>query len=214
MSDFDSFPNLLYFESASRLTKYSVSLPSEKTNIRSKLLETRENLEAAVADQMSGAILSNLRNLEPFVRAAVIHTYVSSKINEVDTKRLIADALIAGKRIVVPITNREHHRLDHSEILSLDELAPGTFGILEPAIRRAIGLDIVDVVIVPIVGVDRRGNRIGYGKGYYDRFLKLVDKPKVALAYAFQVIEQVPSDPEDVSVDFVVTEMEVIECAQ
>ena len=172
----------------------------------------RENLDAAVAEQMSGAILSNLRILEPFERATGIHTYVSSKKNEVNTRRLIADALKAGKRIVVPVTNREHHRLDHSEILSLDELAPGTFGIMEPATRRAIGLDIVDVIIVPVVGVDRRGNRIGFGKGYYDRFLKLVDKPKVALAYAFQVVEEVPSDPEDVSVDFVVTEKGVLEC--
>ncbi len=186
---------------------------ARKDAIRSELLKMRENLDPNMAEQLSQAIFSNIKNLEPFQRAKVIHTYVSSKKNEVDTRQLISDALKSGKRIVVPITNVDHQSLDHSEILTLDELKPGTFGILEPTMRRSIDLSLVEIVLVPVVGVDRRGNRIGFGKGYYDRFLKLIRKPKLGLAYTFQVVEEVPPDQDGERVDFVVTEREVIRCA-
>ncbi|MFQ5799027.1 MAG: 5-formyltetrahydrofolate cyclo-ligase [Bacteroidota bacterium] len=185
---------------------------ARKDAFRSELLKMRENLDPTVAEQLSQAIFSNIKNLEAFRGATVIHTYVSSKKNEVDTRQLVTDALKSGKRIVVPIVNLDHQSLDHSEILTLDELKPGTFGMLEPTMRRSIDLSLVEIVLVPVVGVDRRGNRIGLGKGYYDRFLRLIRKPKLALAYTFQVVDAIPPDQDGERVDFVVTEGEVIRC--
>ena len=188
-------------------------MSANKSEMRSRLLNMRENLDPKAAQQLSETIFSNLTSLEQFTRAKVIHTYVSSKKNEVDTKRLIEDAWQSGKRVVVPIMNLDHQTLEHSEILSLDELKPGAFDILEPTTRRSIDLTLVEIVVVPVLGVDRRGNRIGFGEGYYDRFLKFMKKPKVALAYEFQVVEKMPSSEVDVPVDYVVTEKKVIVCS-
>lgn len=187
-------------------------MATSKRDIRAALLRAREHVDPKVAQELGEVIARNVKSLQQFQHAKVIHTYVSSKKNEVDTRTLIEDALKSGKRVVVPVTNVDLERLDHSEIFSLDELRPGTFGILEPTMIRPINLALVDLVLVPVVGVDRKGNRIGFGKGYYDRFLKIIRKPRIALAYAFQVLEEVPKGQDDVAVDFVVTEKEIIQC--
>lgn len=187
-------------------------MPDDKKAIRKRTLQAREELATEVAQELSGRILRHLKELELFRTAKVIHTYVSTKLNEVDTRRLIQEVLRSGRRVAVPITNRQRKALDHSEILSLDDLKPSTFGILEPATPRPVGEALLDLVIVPVVAVDRHGNRVGFGKGYYDRFLKSVRCPKVALAYSFQVLDEIPEAPGDERLDFIVTENGVVQC--
>jgi len=188
-------------------------MPDDKKAVRKRTLRAREELGTEVAQELSGRILRHLKELELFRNAKVIHTYVSTKPNEVDTRRLIQEVLRSGRRVAVPITNRLRKALDHSEILGLEDLKPGTFGILEPATPRPVDEALLDLVIVPVVAVDRHGNRVGFGGGYYDRFLKGVHCPKVALAYSFQVLEEIPSAPGDERVDFIVTEDGVVKCS-
>jgi 5-formyltetrahydrofolate cyclo-ligase len=94
------------------------------------------------------------------------------------------------------------------EIKSLDELSPGTFGILEPAGEKGISPEEIDLVVVPGVAFDKRGNRMGYGAGYYDSFLPKLrpEVKKVAVAFEIQVTDSLPAEEHDVKMDLIITE--------
>ena len=187
---------------------------ARKIRVRKGMIAQRRALSAEAVRERSAAIRSRLVGLPEYAEARVVHCYVSAKNNEVDTRRLISDALEEGKRIVVPVTDVRQRRLDHSEIVSLDELEPSVFGLLEPkeACRRLIGIVEMDLVIVPGVAFDPRGHRIGFGGGFYDRFLREVRAPKIALAYSFQVLEAIEVDPHDVKMDQIVTDERIYDC--
>ncbi len=179
--------------------------------MRKRMIAQRKALSAEAVRESSEAIRRRLLALSEVAEARVIHCYVSAKHNEVDTRRLISDALEEGKRIVVPVTDLRQRRLDHSEIKCLDELERSVFGLLEPKeeYRRPIGINEIDLVIVPGLAFDPQGNRIGFGGGFYDRFLSVVQAPKIALAYSFQVLEKIEAGPHDVRMDKVVTDERV-----
>lgn len=183
---------------------------SEKTEIRRRILERRRALPHEDMERRSAAIRSRLFELEEYRRARTIHCYVSVK-GEVDTRQLIERALRSGKRVVVPVVDPERRTLLHSEIASLDELTTGSFGLLEPKQEdlRSIRLPEIDLVIVPGVAFDAKGDRIGFGGGFYDHFLKDMRVPKISLAYEFQILERIPVSPHDVRMDKVVTEYRV-----
>ena len=129
---------------------------------------------------------------------------------EVDTHRLIDEALKTGKRVVVPRCQTETKALELYEIRDRKHLVPGVLGLLEPdpAVTKPVSAEEADLVLVPGVVFDRQGNRIGRGAGFYDRFLKAL-KPsvfKMGLAYAFQIVPSVPVEPHDVKLDRVLTE--------
>lgn len=147
-----------------------------------------------------------------FNTAQTIHTYVASKKNEVDTIEIISYLFSIGKRVIVPVVDKDEKILRHSELKSISELRKSTFGILEPEQIKEVNLSEIDLVLVPAVAVDRFGNRIGFGGGYYDKFLSQINCPKVALVYDFQVVDKIETSPNDVGVDFIVTETEIINC--
>ena len=136
----------------------------------------------------------------------------SSKDIEVDTNPLLQRLLDEGYDLVVPIIVKEDYSLRLSYLKDLSHLVPSTFNVPEP-----IGNEIpvpegaVDVVILPMLGFDRSGGRLGYGSGYYDRFLeKNPDVTKIALAFACQEAEELPLEDNDVLMDYIVTEEGVI----
>jgi 5-formyltetrahydrofolate cyclo-ligase len=149
-------------------------------------------------------------------RSRVIHCYVALP-DEVATEHVVRTALSDGKRLVVPVVATKERELSHIEITDYDrELAAGYRGILEPrgGEGHAVDASEVDLFIVPGVVFDRRGHRLGRGLGYYDRCLSRVKGLAVvcAMAYELQVLEDVPAEPHDVPVDYIVTEQRVIEC--
>lgn len=182
-----------------------------KAALRAQVLERREALSESYVQQTSERIIARLKELPEVQQARVVHCYVSWR-NEVDTRSFIRDMLDSGKRVVVPVVDLSRRTLLHSEIKSFDDLAPGTFGILEPRREalRPISPKELDLVIVPGVMFDLRGRRIGFGGGYYDDFLRLVSCPKIGLAYQFQVVEVLPQRPADERVDMIVTEEAVV----
>jgi len=99
----------------------------------------------------------------------------------------------------------------HSEIKSFDELKKGTFGILEPPQDRfrKVRISEFDLVIVPGIAFDLTGHRIGFGGGFYDSFLGSITATKIALAYEFQIVDEIPTRAEDVKIDILVTEKSV-----
>jgi 5-formyltetrahydrofolate cyclo-ligase len=183
-----------------------------KDELRSKLLSARNTMQAEDARRRSAQIFHLLSSLPEFIEARFIHTYVSSKKNEVDTRSVIEAALEKGTRVAVPIAEKERPLLRHSEIFSMNDLAAGAFGILEPHKITPINLNEVEAVLVPVIGVDRSGTRLGFGGGYYDSFLRHVSCTKIALAYDFQVMSGLPREQHDEPVTIIVTESEIIHC--
>ncbi len=148
-------------------------------------------------------------------RAETVMVYVSKK-PEVDTGSLITGLLARGTRVVVPIIERETTSLRLSYLDDPSVLIPGTFNVPEPGGNElpASPRD-VQLVIIPMLAFDRRGNRLGYGAGYYDRFLSgNRDIPRIGLAFACQESESVPSDENDVRMDIIVTEDATIRCGE
>jgi 5-formyltetrahydrofolate cyclo-ligase len=137
-----------------------------------------------------------------------------SKDPEVDTFPLIRQLLEEKKRVVVPIIQQKDRSLRLSYLTSLTTLQPSTFNVPEP-IGNEIPADAerIEVAVIPLVGFDRKGNRIGYGAGYYDRFLqKNRQMVKIGVAFACQKVPSVPTGPFDIRMDVIITEKGVHRC--
>lgn len=157
----------------------------------------------------SSHIFETVVNREEYINADVVLAYVSFS-SEVDTHFLIRHALKNGKKVAVPkvFPNAE---MKFFYIDSLDELKPGAYGILEPENSREVAYDDSKnyVILLPGVAFDEDKNRLGYGGGYYDRFLEKHPKIfKIMLAYELEKAEEkLPSDAFDVRSDIIITEL-------
>ena len=130
---------------------------------------------------------------------------------EVNTQPMIEEALKMGKKVLVPLADLENKELKLYEIRDMAvDLAPGTLDILEPRREKTRPADAkeADCVIVPGLAFGATGERLGRGAGFYDRFLSKLSAgtPKIALAFSFQVLPQIPQETHDHVVDFVLTE--------
>jgi len=136
----------------------------------------------------------------------------ASKAHEVDTHRLISWLLSSGTGVVVPIIEQETRTLRLSYLRDPAVLRPGTFSVPEPLGNEIPVLPSeIRLVVVPMIAFDRRGYRLGYGAGYYDRFLS--SHPwmrKIGVAFSCQEVDAVPADENDVPMDLVVTEEGVL----
>jgi len=133
---------------------------------------------------------------------------------EVGTGPLLNACRRQGKDLVLPVTVRRPRQLIPRRVDRAEGLVRGEYGIWEPSPDcPAVDPATVDLVVVPGVAFDPLGNRLGYGAGYYDRFLRRVrpDCPACGLAFEFQVVSWIPASPTDVPLDFVVTEARVID---
>ncbi len=164
-------------------------------------------------DAVSATILARAVALPEYSAASVILYYVDAG-SEVRTRHALPDALAAGKTVVVPYCLTESTTLALFRLESMGELVEGAYRILEPReeLRAAPGKSVeageLDLVLVPGTAFDRRGGRMGQGKGYYDRLLGGVRPgvPLVALAFECQMLDEVPMAPHDRHMDIVVTE--------
>ena len=174
-----------------------------KARLRRRMLRLRRALPSDEAKRRSKEVLSHLLSHPVYKNSRTVHTYISLD-DEVDTWPLISRALDDGKRVVVPVVSGDD--MVHCEVDSSSEFVRGRFGLWEPKHRREVDVEELDLVIVPGVAFDRRGYRLGFGRGYYDRFLSQVSAPKVGLAFDFQVVPRIPEDPHDQRLDYLVTE--------
>jgi len=182
----------------------------QKSEIRSRIESQRRSLSGESVAFKSSKIISHLKKIPEYQAAKTVHCYAAWR-NEVNTHQLIKDILQTGRRVIVPVTDLSRHILLHSEIKSFDELQKGTFGILEPPKDRfrKVAISEFDLVIVPGVAFDLSGHRIGFGGGFYDGFLGNVKATKIALAYEFQRVDEIPTRPEDEQVDILISEKNV-----
>ncbi|HIH42683.1 TPA: 5-formyltetrahydrofolate cyclo-ligase [Candidatus Woesearchaeota archaeon] len=183
-----------------------------KSKIRTQLLERRSVLTDKEIQAKSEIIIAKLEELLEFKSAKNILTYVSFN-NEVDTHPLIKKYLITkSKSIIVPKVIGERLRL--FKITSFSDLKAGKSNILEPVNGEEFVSDkltISDLILVPGIAFDKEKNRIGYGKGYYDKLLKTTRAKKIALAFDLQIAEKIPAEEHDVQVDKIITEKSIIE---
>ncbi len=178
-----------------------------KQELRSKSREFREGLSPERKSRLDGEILSRVLALREYACAGVVYTYVSKPI-EVDTFGLIAAARKAGKRVAVPRCVPGTRRMEFFEIASADDLVPGSFGVPEPLPERCrpAAADARPLCVVPGFSFDSHGFRLGYGKGYYDRFLADFPGVTAGLCYSGCIRWNLPHGYYDRAVDILVTE--------
>ena len=184
---------------------------STKAELRLLLKARREALSLGERREKGYHITCRLEKLlEPY---QTILGYVA-KEPEVESMVILNCLLEEGKRVVVPIIEKATHTLRLSYLTSMAELEPSTFSVPEPiSAEKPAATSSIDVVLVPMVGFDRAGHRLGYGAGYYDRFFeKNPNIPRIGMAYACQEMECIPSEWFDARMDLIVTEDEVIDC--
>lgn len=181
-----------------------------KAKERKRYLHLRDTLSKDERGKKSEQICQTLCGLEEYRQAVEIFCYVSFR-SEVETIALIDKILLEQKHLYVPrVFGRE---MRFFEIHSRADLISGTFGILEPILRQGI----VEVspsedslMILPGVAFDADGRRLGYGGGYYDRYLEHVPGcRRLGLAYACQIADVLPQEVSDIAADMVITEKQI-----
>lgn len=173
-----------------------------KQKLRKQLLEKRNSLSNEEAETKSRIIIEKLKKDKDYIKAKTIMFYVS-KGKEVRTHEIIKEAL-KNKKIIVPKVHGKD--LLCCELKDFDKMEYSCYGILEPAEEVTCNMSKIELIIVPGIAFDKRGHRIGYGKGYYDDLLKKTKCPKIGLAYDFQIIDKIPVDEWDIKVDKVISD--------
>lgn len=183
-----------------------------KKEIRKRLLRQRRECPPEFRRAASGQIMGKVLQHPWFTEAEVIYAYVDFD-SEVETRALIETALDKGKSVWLPKVQGED--MEFYPAVSVDKLEAGAFGILEPPAGDALTLRTRaerSLMLLPGIAFDRTGNRIGYGKGYYDRYLACHPGiPKIALAFDLQIIDEIPAVHTDVRADLIITEKGVLQ---
>lgn len=179
----------------------------EKKELRDKVLQLRDQQKPSDRALWDDIIFSKFTGSEYYRNAGVIFIFVSFR-SEVDTHRIIRKALEDGKVVGVPKVASKKEGMKVFRIGGMSDLEAGYFGVLEPKEGcPEIPSEDIDLVVMPGAAFDREGGRIGYGGGFYDRYLSEMGREvrKIALAYRMQVMDKVPMEENDVRVDGIIT---------
>jgi len=182
---------------------------TNKYKARLHFLRIRNALHPSEVQTRSKQIADKLFKLKAFRDSDHIAIYYPIH-NEVDTKPIHYEALKLGKKIYYPRVTGDF--ITYHSITNFAQLKPGAYGISEPGRDDiAVPLNLIDIFIIPGICFDVWGNRIGFGKGYYDRTLKFTNKnKKIGLAYSFQVVSSIRTDMYDLPLSYIVSENGVI----
>lgn len=185
-----------------------------KNEIRKQLILKRKNLSFDEVLDKSKIIKNKLFRLKDFKQASTTLFYVSYN-NEVYTHEMIKEQLTGKKTIIVPIADKKNRSLTLSKLENWDDLSIGAYKILEPKKEsiKEVNIESIDLIIVPGVGFDENGRRIGHGKGYYDKLLKNSKyATSIGLSFECQIVKRIPTESYDIPVDKIVTEKRIINC--
>jgi 5-formyltetrahydrofolate cyclo-ligase len=178
------------------------ALALTKREIRSKILLELKTQKEEEQKRKSKLIKQKLLKQKEFIKAKRVMFYIAL-CGEVDTKEMIKAAKKLGKIVAVPVCQRKRITLRPCLLENNARLKEGPYGVREPAVEKSLRIKDLDLVIVPGLAFDRKGNRLGRGKGYYDHFLNRLSKntTSIGLAFDFQVLPKIPTSALDVSVD-------------
>lgn len=180
-----------------------------KEQLRRELIARRERLTDEEVAEKSQLVAGRVLALEEISKCKNLGIYLA--INKEVETRFIIDQLIAKLTIYVPKSTNGQYKW--TLFKSWEKLEKGPYGIWQPSTDGVFDSRLVDVVMVPGVAFDRSGTRLGYGKGVFDRLLIGSTAAKIGLAFDFQVLEKVPREEHDVTVDLVVSEKETIKAS-
>lgn len=181
-----------------------------KEALRADMRAKRRLLSDDDIIKCSKSICDKLFTLKPVKSAGTVCVFLSA-FKEPDTSRILDRLFANKKRVAVPVSDKETVTLSLSYIDGKSSLIRGAYNIYEPSVIKAADLKEVDAILVPGLAFDRRGGRMGFGKGYYDKLLEGSGCTKIGICYDFQLFDEIPMKPHDVMMDFVVTEKEIVE---
>ena len=189
----------------------SDKIREQKNSLRKFYQQRRIQLSETQLVSFNVAIFDKVVSLKEFKEAETIHIYASmSERNEVDTFSIMDYALSKKKKVIVPVM-KEAGKLKHCEIDSTKSLKKNSWGVPEPVNQELLDEVNPDVIFVPMVAGDLQKNRLGYGKGYYDRFLAATKSVKAGLLFETQLSKKpIPVDYYDVPLDILITEKRIL----
>ena len=180
-----------------------------KDELRSAMKQKRRALTKEETEKCGAKISDRLFCLPEIKNADTVMTYVSA-FNEVPTDGIINTLFSMKKHIAVPVSNTDTETITVSYINQSDGFSKGAYGIREPKIIHKASLSDIDVILVPALAFDLKLNRMGFGKGYYDKLLSDFCGVKIGLCYDFQITDTVFPEAHDVPMDIIITEKRII----
>jgi 5-formyltetrahydrofolate cyclo-ligase len=189
-------------------------MSDERQSLRKRILGARDGLTADIKYEKSRAVMQKFWSLPEIEQWSTLFIYVDFR-SEVETQELITRCLDQGIRVAVPLVDAKAVRM--IPLLIKDpgrDLVTGYYGIPEPDPMKTAPVDPgeIDAAIIPGSVFDVFGGRLGYGGGYYDRFL-VNDAPqarRIGFAFELQVVEKVPVEPHDQPLDILITEKRIV----
>ncbi|MHC1683651.1 MAG: 5-formyltetrahydrofolate cyclo-ligase [Clostridiaceae bacterium] len=177
-----------------------------KSKLREKIGNLRELLSEEEKVKQDEIIYKKLIESDFYMNSKVVFIYVSFG-KEVDTLRIINKLLEDGKVVCVPKVINKKEGMRAIRINSLNQLIVGYFGVLEPTVEDEMIPENIDLCVLPGLAFDNQGGRLGYGGGFYDRFLCKVseDTKLIAVAYTFQILDNVPMESYDFRIQGIIT---------
>ena len=183
-----------------------------KGELRRECLKGRMELTSKEVRLKSLEIQKKCVDLKEFKEAKKLALYSNFK-NEVMTDFIFNESIKESKKVCYPKIDIARKKMYFCEVVGKDGFAKGCYDVLEPVSEKNIATELIDIVFVPGLVFDVQGNRLGYGKGYYDKVLSVLKgkKPVVGLAFEMQIAGEVPVCPHDVKMDKIVTEDRIID---
>lgn len=189
------------------------SVADQKKELRTQLKVKRAQLTDTEYRKKSERIVEHIQSSKYYQDSSTIHSFIPI-INrrEVNIEPLLDKAIQSGRSVVCPKMKFEMNEMNHYEVRSLDELVPNEWGIREPKPDYPVPVETIDMVLVPMLGGDRSLRRLGYGKGYYDRFLNEVSGYKVGVLFHEGLLPKysIPVESHDITLDAIITDEEII----
>ena len=183
-----------------------------KEAIRSEVAARIKNLSPVYCREADEAICRCLLQSELYQKARTVLCYVGTAA-EINTMSLLHAALRDGKILALPLCSVELGVMEARQIAGLGDLVSGRFGILAPKLQcPLVAPEDIDLVVVPCATGDAQGRRLGYGGGYYDRYLPRTRCPAVLLCRTHVMREDIPMEDHDVFMDYLITEKGITAC--
>ncbi|EEL49302.1 MULTISPECIES: 5-formyltetrahydrofolate cyclo-ligase [Bacillus cereus group] len=186
-------------------------MKEEKVRLRKKIVGQMNSLPKEQHKTLSEQIVFSLYEQKEWKDAQTIGITLSME-NEVNTYAIIEQAWREGKKVAVPKCNRETRTMTFRQITNFDQLETVYMNLREPipALTVEVEANEMELLFVPGVAYTRRGERIGYGGGYYDRYLAEYEGKTLSLAFDFQMVNYIPTESFDQNVQKIITEKETI----
>ena len=181
-----------------------------REEIRSEVREKRKTVSGIQVAEMSIRICEKIVALPEYVRARRVLCY-SAVPDEVQTEGILWAIMHSGRELYLPVARRGG-LMDAVRVTEDTEMKPDIYGIDTPVSGDTLPPEELDLALIPGIAFDRNGNRLGFGKGYFDRFLARCRCPFIGLAYELQLVDAIEARPHDVPMDRIVTEKAVYTC--